>query len=189
MEEKEQPQEPRGRLALPHKALAHSIPPSLCCGSRLLLATWFRRAYSQGPKPLRTSLRARGLSSGRPRAPDRGGKRGMGGGKHLEEKMLLGSQYKNRNHLRAHRRVFCAALSPNSVGASSLRPPAPGRPLAAALAAGSAQRARRRAEGAGALRGPPGTAPWRRRRSYLVSGASSLWSGGLTAVLLSTAAE
>lgn len=106
MAEKEQPQEPRGRLALRLQALAHTVPAALCCGSASPLATWFGRAYGQDPVPLRTSLRARGLSSGRPRAPDRGGKRGMGGGKHLEAKMLLGSKYKNRNTLRAHRRVF-----------------------------------------------------------------------------------
>lgn len=72
-----------------HKALAHTIPLSLlwfsvASGHVVQESNLGLRAYSQGPIPQRASWRARGLSSGRPRAPDRGGKRGMGGGKHEE---------------------------------------------------------------------------------------------------------
>lgn len=54
---------------LPHTALAHTIPYSLCCGFPLPLATWLRResrphGFSLGPRPQRTGFGARRLSWG-----------------------------------------------------------------------------------------------------------------------------
>lgn len=95
----------------------------------------------------------------------------------------LGRRYKNRDHLGGTPPGLRAGSSPSPNSGRFLSPSGtPGRPLAAALAEGHAR-------GPPRGRTPSGRrGPWR-RRSYLVSGASSLWSGGLTAVLLSTAAE
>lgn len=174
----------------PAQSTAHRSP-SLCWGSPSLPATCFGRLtrasrLAASPRPQRGGLRTRALSSGRPRARDRGGEQALGSGKHTWRR---GGGWVANTKIEIICRGTPAGFRARSfppIPAGSLLPPAPGRPLPAE---GSAQRARGRPEGAGSVEGTPGHGPRWRRRSYLVRGASSLWSGGLTAVLLSTAAE
>lgn len=141
-----------------HEALAHAIPRSLlrfsaASGHVAQPRNPARGFTARAPGP-RSAWRTRGLSSGRPRARGGGGERALGSGKQRRGGGW-GANTKIEIIWGGRPQGFRARSFP-PIPAGSLRPPAPGRPLPVALAAGSAQRARGRPEGAGGAEGAPG---------------------------------
>lgn len=96
----------------------------------------------------------------------------------------LGWRYKNRDHLGGGTPPgLCSSSLLPQLGQISFALRCPGAPPSGSTSRGPSGGPR------GDAHREAGAAPGGGVVSYLVSGASSLWSGGLTAVLLSTAAE